>query len=259
MYYILHILLVYLCILPSLCTDVYTKIMMGYPNELIKTILFSTVGIIYGIVHYCINYLYMKEGKLNSKVTLYYPITVMIIFIIALFRNYLSTDWNNVKLNHPGFYILIISVIMWALIGYLICNLLYKKQSLKANIEFKKVYFKKLLLKFIVLIVVVFVVQWSTELIKNEIFTFKYGEPFKNADYHINMLGDEEYFKVIDYSDVQAEIYYVTKGMTCGSKVKFRYKEDKWTFIGYSTVWSTTGSASETIWPYWWHFIYGGF
>ena len=79
------------------------------------------------------------------------------------------------------------------------------------------------------------------------------------ADSHINMMGDEEYFKVLDYSDDMAYIYYVSDEMSSASIVCFRYINNKWECTSYSTVWSTTGSASETIWPYWWHFIYGGF
>ena len=40
---------------------------------------------------------------------------------------------------------------------------------------------------------------------------------------------------------------------------KYNYDADLWEEISWSTIWSTTGSASEVIYPYWWHFIYGGF
>ena len=36
-------------------------------------------------------------------------------------------------------------------------------------------------------------------------------------------------------------------------------KDGVWQEIAWETIWSTSGSASEVIYPYWWHFIYGGF
>ena len=40
---------------------------------------------------------------------------------------------------------------------------------------------------------------------------------------------------------------------------KFNHDTDLWEELFWSTIWSTNGSASEVIYPYWWHFIYGGF
>lgn len=78
------------------------------------------------------------------------------------------------------------------------------------------------------------------------------------------MLGEMEYFKVLRYapsrSDI-AQVYYVCEGNALGSVLTFQfdYETDSWKEISWNVIWSGVGgSASEVIWPYWWHFIYGG-
>ena len=102
-------------------------------------------------------------------------------------------------------------------------------------------------------------------LIKCEVLTHKHYDEFKDAYKQNTMLGDMEYFKVLSYSPHRtygfAQVYYVSKGNTAGNVLTFKYNfdADLWKEISWSTIWSTTGSASEVIYPYWWHFIYGGF
>ena len=72
------------------------------------------------------------------------------------------------------------------------------------------------------------------------------------------MLGEMEYFKVLSCKDNTAEVYYVSKGMTDANVLTFKNNNGVWQEISCNTIWSTTGSASEVIYPYWWHFIYGG-
>ena len=40
--------------------------------------------------------------------------------------------------------------------------------------------------------------------------------------------------------------------------IYFSANNGVWQEISWKTIWSTSGSASEVIYPYWWHFIYGG-
>lgn len=102
-------------------------------------------------------------------------------------------------------------------------------------------------------------------LIKCEVLTHIHYDEFKDAYKQNTMLGDMEYFKVLSYSPYRAydfaQVYYVSKGNTAGNVLTFKYNYDTdlWEEISWSTIWSTTGSASEVIYPYWWHFIYGGF
>ena len=102
-------------------------------------------------------------------------------------------------------------------------------------------------------------------LIKCEVLTHQHYDEFKDAYKQNTMLGDMEYFKVLNYSPYLtydfAQVYYVSKGNTAGNVLTFKLNNDTdlWEEISWSTIWSTTGSASEVIYPYWWHFIYCGF
>lgn len=44
-----------------------------------------------------------------------------------------------------------------------------------------------------------------------------------------------------------------------GNVLSFEKVDNNWKETNWDTIWSASGSASDVIWPYWWHFIYGGF
>lgn len=120
---------------------------------------------------------------------------------------------------------------------------------------------KYLLLGFITCLICV----WIGSLIKCEVLTYQHYDEFKDAYKQNTMLGEMEYFKVLNCGqrpsrDI-AQVYYVSKGYTGANVLTFKYNYDTelWEEISWSTIWSATGSASEVIYPYWWHFIYGGF
>jgi hypothetical protein len=87
----------------------------------------------------------------------------------------------------------------------------------------------------------------------------KYYDDFAFAYTQTTMLGDMEYFKVLRCDGATADVYYVGKGRTAADVLTFEKRNGNWAETSWETVWSTTGSASEVIYPYWWHFIYGGF
>lgn len=73
------------------------------------------------------------------------------------------------------------------------------------------------------------------------------------------MLGEIDYLKILDYSNRRARVYFVSKDHSMANIFNFIKENDEWIVEGWaSTIWSQSGSASEVIWPYWWHFIYGG-
>ena len=124
-----------------------------------------------------------------------------------------------------------------------------------------KIAIKYLLLGFIACLNCV----WVGSLIKCEVLTHQYYDEFKDAYQKNTMLGDMEYFKVLNCCSTRApdiaQVYYVSKGNTSGHVLTFKYDYNthSWEEISWSAVWSTSGSASKVIYPYWWHFIYGGF
>lgn len=118
---------------------------------------------------------------------------------------------------------------------------------------------RKKFLFFIIAIILVPTLVWVSSLIKCETLTQKYYDDFENAYTQNSMLGEMEYFKVLRCDGNTADVYYVSKGMTGANVLSFENKNGIWTETNWNAIWSDSGSASEVIYPYWWHFIYGGF
>ncbi len=115
-------------------------------------------------------------------------------------------------------------------------------------------------LKFIPLyILIIIVLVFATALIRCEILTQKYYSDFEYAYKDNTMLGNIEYFKVLECDGKTARVYYVAEDMKGASVLTFKKDADIWTETKWEVIWSTSGSASDIVWPYIWHFIYGGF
>ena len=116
----------------------------------------------------------------------------------------------------------------------------------------------KKLKKFVVVLfpILIFFLIWGGSLAKCEILTLKYGNEFSEIYKSNTMLGDMEYWKVIDYSENQARVYYISNNYSRGDILTFIKESGTWKCESWNTVWSTTGNADNTIWPYWWHFFY---
>lgn len=109
----------------------------------------------------------------------------------------------------------------------------------------------------LIFLAVIALVQ-SIALIKCEILTNKYYADFEFAYRDNSMLGEMETFKVLHCDGQTAEVYYIEKGKTMAHVLSFEKVDGSWEEASWRCIWSTIGSASEVIWPYWWHFIYGG-
>ena len=108
-------------------------------------------------------------------------------------------------------------------------------------------------------VLLIFCIVWLGAIIRCEYLTNRYYDDFADAWRVNTMLGEMEYFKVLSCNGEWADVYYVGKDYSSGDLMTFCREEGQWAEAGWDTVWSDTGSASEVIWPYWWHFIYGGF
>lgn len=103
--------------------------------------------------------------------------------------------------------------------------------------------------------------MWVVDLVRIEYLTLRHGNEFHDiiqAECNIDAGG---YYKVLDYKHLKyGRIYCVVKNdkIHYASEMIILDNGDK-DIVFNDTVWSTSGSASEVIWPYWWHFIYGGF
>ncbi len=117
---------------------------------------------------------------------------------------------------------------------------------------------KKVIFLIVIAAILIPTALWTSALIKCEMLTQKYYDDFKQTYTQNTMLGEMEYFKVLNCDENIAEVYYVSKGMTAAHVLTFENNNGVWKEMSWNTIWSATGSASEVIYPYWWHFIYGG-
>ena len=107
-------------------------------------------------------------------------------------------------------------------------------------------------------VIAILLLIWGISLIKCEILTAKYYDDFSDAYKQNTMLGEMEYFKVLRCDGKTAEVYYVEKNMSTGTVLTFEKQNGAWVETYWDCIWSDSGSASNVIYPYWWHCIYGG-
>ena len=109
---------------------------------------------------------------------------------------------------------------------------------------------RKGLMKLCVIVLVAFLLIWGISILKCEILTYQYGNQFEEIYRRNTMLGDVDYFKVLNYTNDGARVYYVSKNRSGGNILNFYKDNDNWCCDSWNTVWSKTGSADGFIWPY---------
>jgi len=123
---------------------------------------------------------------------------------------------------------------------------------------------KKLLIILIPIICfIVFLIFWGISLAKCEILTSIYwNEIIKLKNLEDMTLESYEYVKILSYSKTNIKVYCIYKWVvdkpyaTIGETFTFIKSDEKWKCEKWNVVWSTSGTADNIIWPYWWHFVY---
>ncbi|MDL2281331.1 hypothetical protein LJC10_05715 [Selenomonadales bacterium OttesenSCG-928-I06] len=121
----------------------------------------------------------------------------------------------------------------------------------------------KILLMLLIGVVVLFFIYWGAAILKCEYLTCKYGKHFETGYKETNMIDSVGYFKVLDYSDTSARVYYVStykhiyknKEITNrdGNIISFTKKDEQWVYKSWERfVWSSRKSIDDNdfIWPY---------
>ena len=101
-----------------------------------------------------------------------------------------------------------------------------------------------------------FLVIWGGSLEKCELLTLAHGNEFAEVYKENTMLGDMEYWKVLDYSENYARIYYVSANFLIGAVLSFTKKNGHWKYNKWESTWAVGGTADDVIWPYWCHCFY---
>lgn len=115
----------------------------------------------------------------------------------------------------------------------------------------------KLLVKFIAVILVIVFLVWGIPMIKCEYLTARYGYEFDlEESYKQNsLIPKTQSFKVMSYSNEQAELYCIGENYSAGNVLHFKKADGKWVYDRWKEcVWSAIGgNADNDIWPYFWH------
>ena len=109
---------------------------------------------------------------------------------------------------------------------------------------------KKIAAVFMMFLIIFPLVIWGVSLFKCEMLTARYGDEFSEIYKENTMLGDIEYFKVLDYTDSSAKVYYVSHDYSGGDVLAFEKENGEWKYSEWETVWSEMGSTDGFLWPY---------
>ena len=113
--------------------------------------------------------------------------------------------------------------------------------------------------KVLIAIVLLLVLVWVFCLVCCEVMTIFFSDGLMQMENRPTMLAKPEYVKVLKYGKNSAKLYYVEEGMAGGHVLYLEKVNGMWTAVEWHTIWSGTGgSASDIVFPYIWHFVYGG-
>lgn len=67
---------------------------------------------------------------------------------------------------------------------------------------------------------------------------------------NIGMIEGIEYYKVMEYTEDEAEVLCVSKGHGSTNLCKYKKRGNSWCLDEWECIWSKTGSADSFIWPF---------
>lgn len=122
--------------------------------------------------------------------------------------------------------------------------------SVISSDKMKKFYFRKIYIVLTIISVIILLIFFPY--IKALYLTKKYGYMFEGAQKQTRMLGEAEYFQVINYSNEKADVCYIMKGhQSCNILTFTKSNSDgAWKLSTWNTIWSKSGNADEFYWPY---------
>lgn len=90
--------------------------------------------------------------------------------------------------------------------------------------------------------------------VKVEIQTLFYGEQFSNLYDASGYIEDIKYFKVIKYSNENADIFYVAfseqdESVPATFLYHFKKESEIWVLDSWECLWSKHGNAEKFFWP----------
>lgn len=108
---------------------------------------------------------------------------------------------------------------------------------------------KKRIIIVAVVVISCFALFWIGSFIRCEILTAQHAQEFSELYKLTNMINKIDYLKVMEYSEDNARVYYVTKN-SFGNMITFVKQDNHWDMVNWETIWSASGSADGVVWPY---------
>ena len=104
----------------------------------------------------------------------------------------------------------------------------------------------------LIIIIILVIILLNSELIYCEIMTAMHINDFDSLQNP--MIGNINLSKILKYNNKEAVVYYVSDDYSLGQKITFNKKDNgEWEEVNYNTVWSSSGSADDFVFPYFWH------
>ena len=94
------------------------------------------------------------------------------------------------------------------------------------------------------------VIFFVASIVRCEILTYTHKDEFIDEYKQTSMIENVDYLKILDYSDEEAKVYYVSENEEAGNIITFQKENYSWIMKNWETIWSTTGSADGFVWPY---------
>lgn len=85
--------------------------------------------------------------------------------------------------------------------------------------------------------------------VKVEILTFLHEDEFTNLSEDIAMIDGIEYYKVMEYTEDEAQVLCVSEGHGSTNLCRYEKRGNSWRLDEWECIWSKTGSADSFIWP----------
>ncbi|MDO5403042.1 MAG: hypothetical protein Q4F11_06340 [Eubacteriales bacterium] len=107
-------------------------------------------------------------------------------------------------------------------------------------------------------LILVLFLTWLVPFAHNSILTIMHGKEFKDEYRQCSYFQSDEkveFYQVIEYSESRAKVYYVAERHSSANVYTFEKKDDRWLFKEFDTIWSSSGSAEDILWPYFWDVI----
>ena len=112
------------------------------------------------------------------------------------------------------------------------------------------------MIKKVFLILIAVLAFWLISIMGCEIQTSVFKNQFEGIEEFKEFADVSEFVKIIKYTPNEAVVYFVYRDKTMGNVIFFKRNGNSWKYNYWDTIWSVSGNADKTVWPYWWHCLY---